>query len=41
VTLDIDPSSRDLDVASVETAVKYEGYLKQEASRAELTPAWT
>jgi tRNA uridine 5-carboxymethylaminomethyl modification enzyme len=25
----------DLDVASLETAVKYEGYLKQEASRAE------
>lgn len=29
-----DASGRQLDVASVETAVKYEGYLKQEASRA-------
>jgi len=33
VFLDIAQDSRDLDVSSVETAVKYEGYLKQEASR--------
>ena len=33
VSLDIAPDSRDLDVSSVETAVKYEGYLRQEASR--------
>ena len=31
--LDIDPASRDIDLASVETSFKYEGYLKrQEAS---------
>ena len=35
VALDIEESSADLDVASVETTVKYAGYLKQEASRAE------
>jgi tRNA uridine 5-carboxymethylaminomethyl modification enzyme len=35
VALDVDASAQELDVASVETAVKYEGYLKQEASRAE------
>ena len=35
VALDIDATSADLDLASVETAVKYAGYLKQEASRAE------
>jgi tRNA uridine 5-carboxymethylaminomethyl modification enzyme len=35
VALEIDPSTADLDVASVETTVKYAGYLKQEASRAE------
>jgi tRNA uridine 5-carboxymethylaminomethyl modification enzyme len=29
-----DRPGRDLDIASVETTVKYEGYLKQEASRA-------
>jgi tRNA uridine 5-carboxymethylaminomethyl modification enzyme len=34
IGLDLDPHSRDLDVASVETAVKYAGYLKQEAARA-------
>ena len=33
VTLDLSSDSRDLDLASIETAVKYEGYLKQEASR--------
>jgi tRNA uridine 5-carboxymethylaminomethyl modification enzyme len=33
VALDLGPDSRDLDVASVETAVKYEGYLKQETAR--------
>ena len=32
--LDVAPESRALDVSSVETVVKYEGYLKQEASRA-------
>ncbi len=32
--LELDAERRDLDVASVETAVKYAGYLKQEASRA-------
>ena len=37
VEMDLDPDFRDLDVASVETAVKYEGYLKQEASRAART----
>ena len=34
VNLDLDATSRDLDIASVETTVKYAGYLKQEASRA-------
>jgi len=33
VSLDIDDESSELDIASVETEVKYEGYLKQEASR--------
>jgi tRNA uridine 5-carboxymethylaminomethyl modification enzyme len=33
VPLDIASDCRDLDLASVETAIKYEGYLKQEASR--------
>jgi len=35
IALDVDPLRRSLDVASVETAVKYSGYLRQEASRAE------
>ena len=35
VALEIDPGAADLDLASVETTVKYAGYLKQEASRAE------
>jgi tRNA uridine 5-carboxymethylaminomethyl modification enzyme len=35
VTLDVDPTAQALDVASLETAIKYAGYLKQEASRAE------
>jgi len=34
VALDLEQTSRDLDLASVETTVKYEGYLKQETSRA-------
>jgi tRNA uridine 5-carboxymethylaminomethyl modification enzyme len=34
VHLDIDPDARDLDLASAETAIKYAGYLKQEAARA-------
>jgi tRNA uridine 5-carboxymethylaminomethyl modification enzyme len=37
VSLDLDPSSPDLDLASLETSVKYEGYLRQamaEAARA-------
>ena len=33
VVLELEDDSRELDVASVETAVKYEGYLKQEAAR--------
>ena len=33
VVLELDDESPELDVASVETAVKYEGYLKQEAAR--------
>jgi tRNA uridine 5-carboxymethylaminomethyl modification enzyme len=33
LVLDLENESRELDVASVETAVKYEGYLKQEAAR--------
>jgi tRNA uridine 5-carboxymethylaminomethyl modification enzyme len=33
VSLAIEPSQRALDITSVETAVKYEGYLKQEAAR--------
>ena len=33
VVLDLENESRELDVTSVETAVKYEGYLKQEAAR--------
>ena len=35
VALDIAADSSELDVASVETTVKYAGYLKQEAARAE------
>ncbi|MGE0445090.1 MAG: tRNA uridine-5-carboxymethylaminomethyl(34) synthesis enzyme MnmG [Vicinamibacterales bacterium] len=35
IPLSVAPETRELDVASVETAVKYEGYLKQEASRAD------
>src|SRR5688572_19914777 len=34
VKLDIKSDCRELDISSVETVVKYEGYLKQEASRA-------
>ena len=33
--LELDPAFRELDLASVETTVKYAGYLRQEASRAE------
>jgi tRNA uridine 5-carboxymethylaminomethyl modification enzyme len=33
VRLDLSPTDRELDVASVETAIKFEGYLRQEASR--------
>ena len=33
VKLEIEADSRELDLASVETAVKFEGYLKQEAAR--------
>ena len=33
--LEIAPSSRALDIASLENDVKYEGYLKQERSHAE------
>jgi tRNA uridine 5-carboxymethylaminomethyl modification enzyme len=35
VVLAIDEASRALDIASVETTVKYDGYLKQEQARAE------
>src|SRR4029453_14229653 len=35
VSLDLHAHSTDLDLASVETAVKYAGYLKQESARAE------
>jgi tRNA uridine 5-carboxymethylaminomethyl modification enzyme len=35
VALDVDPASADLDLATVETAIKYAGYLEQEMSRAE------
>ena len=34
VTLDVAPDCGELDLTSVETAIKYEGYLKQEESRA-------
>lgn len=34
IALEIENDSRELDLASVETTVKYEGYLKQEAARA-------
>ena len=37
VVLTVDERTRDRDIASVETAVKYVGYLKQEAARAERT----
>jgi tRNA uridine 5-carboxymethylaminomethyl modification enzyme len=35
LALELDSVLRDLDIASVETTVKYAGYLRQEASRAE------
>lgn len=35
VNLDLDPSSPDLDLASLETSVKYEGYLRQAMAQAE------
>jgi tRNA uridine 5-carboxymethylaminomethyl modification enzyme len=35
IALDVDPAAQGLDVASLETTIKYAGYLKQEASRAE------
>jgi tRNA uridine 5-carboxymethylaminomethyl modification enzyme len=34
ISLLLDPASADLDIASVQTAVRYEGYLRQEAARA-------
>jgi tRNA uridine 5-carboxymethylaminomethyl modification enzyme len=37
VPFDTTESSRELDVVSVETVVKYAGYLKQESARAERT----
>jgi tRNA uridine 5-carboxymethylaminomethyl modification enzyme len=37
VPLEIDERTRDIDIASVETTVKYDGYLKREAARAERT----
>jgi tRNA uridine 5-carboxymethylaminomethyl modification enzyme len=35
VSLDLDPSSPELDLASLETSVKYEGYLRQASAQAE------
>ena len=35
VPLDIDPASSELDLATLETTIKYAGYLEQEVSRAE------
>jgi tRNA uridine 5-carboxymethylaminomethyl modification enzyme len=35
VALDIDPSSRAVDLASIENEIKYAGYLKQETGRVE------
>jgi tRNA uridine 5-carboxymethylaminomethyl modification enzyme len=35
VAIDVDGAMRDFDIASVETAVKYAGYLKQEDARIE------
>jgi len=35
VTLELDPSSPDLDLASLETSIKYEGYLRQAMAHAE------
>jgi tRNA uridine 5-carboxymethylaminomethyl modification enzyme len=35
VNLDLDPSSPELDLASLETSVKYEGYLRQAMAQAE------
>ena len=37
VALVVDPKSRDIDLATLETTIKYAGYLEQEASRAERT----
>lgn len=37
VALDLEGSTRELDVASIENEIKYAGYLKQEAARAERT----
>jgi tRNA uridine 5-carboxymethylaminomethyl modification enzyme len=35
IEIEVDGSTPELDIASVETAVKYEGYLRQEAARAD------
>jgi len=35
IALDVDPAAAELDLSSVETAIKYAGYLQQEQSRAE------
>jgi tRNA uridine 5-carboxymethylaminomethyl modification enzyme len=35
ITMAVDQSTRELDIASVETTVKYSGYLRQEAARIE------
>ena len=37
LALEVDPESRDIDLATLETTIKYAGYLEQEASRAERT----
>jgi tRNA uridine 5-carboxymethylaminomethyl modification enzyme len=35
IAIELDQSSREIDIASVETTVKYDGYLKQELARVE------
>jgi tRNA uridine 5-carboxymethylaminomethyl modification enzyme len=37
VAIDVDPEAPGVDLATLETTIKYAGYLEQEASRAERT----
>jgi tRNA uridine 5-carboxymethylaminomethyl modification enzyme len=37
VAIDVDPEAPEIDLATLETTIKYSGYLEQEASRAERT----